>query len=115
MTEIESIVLEALKKADGAITRPHLISLVYGCQPPKPGELANDRRDRRIRQAITNLRRQGILIVSTSDGRGYRLATTEAEIQAYVNEQISRVVEIQKTVRAIKKAYGLKDQMSFYL
>jgi hypothetical protein len=107
MNELEAQVLELL--SGGPQTRLELIEAIYGLHLER-GELANSRADRRIRLAIAGLRRRGVLVVSTSDQRGYRLAESQEEVKAYVREQVARIRALHRNVSDVQRAYGLQGQ-----
>jgi allophanate hydrolase subunit 2 len=107
LTPIQTEVLKALTKHKKGASRQFLQEVVYHGQSPNY--------DRVIRKAIENLRNRGFVILSSSDQRGYRLAATENEVRHYVAEQIKKAKTLMKTARKVKKAYGLRDQLSMGL
>jgi|DewCreStandDraft_4_1066084.scaffolds.fasta_scaffold88271_2 type IV secretory pathway VirB4 component len=105
LTPIQEKVLQVLKDHEGFMqTRRQLQFLV--CRTEN-----NASNDRKIRKAIEDLRNRGYVITSTSDGRGYRLATEADEVQHYYAEQIKRARTILRTAYKVKRAYGLRDQL----
>lgn len=68
--------------------------------------------DRAVREAIERLRNAGVAVVSTSRGAGYRLATSQEEVRAFVGDMRARAVRALRTARKVARAYGLRDQLT---
>jgi hypothetical protein len=71
---------------------------------------ATQRNDRCNRYGIERLRNAGIVIVSTSRGKGYKLAETDKEVRQFVDDMQSRARKAMKTANKVRAAYGLRDQ-----
>lgn len=69
----------------------------------------NSRLDRRIRQAISNLRNAGIPIMSSSAGKGYWLAKNADEVEAFIAELESRRERMAEEIRAMRL---MKDRIN---
>lgn len=59
--------------------------------------------DRAVRQAIRELRRGGIAVVSDSQASGYWLARSAAEVEAVRQEYIARIRDQAATCRALRE------------
>lgn len=66
--------------------------------------------ERTFRQAVHDLRREGHLIISDSDGRGYRLGTRK-EAAAVAREMRSRAYDMLKT--AARMEGNLEGQIDY--
>jgi len=65
------------------------------------------RGDREIRQTIQNLRKRGVPIISRSrGGGGYKLANNLLEARPFIDENRSRINELQSVNRAIVSYFG---------
>ena len=53
----------------------------------------------------------GYVIVSNSDHSGYKLATTKAEVDAYVAERKKAAAQMIKTAMKVRKAFQQRGQM----
>lgn len=87
-------------------------SLLSGPKTRQDLCLITGQEDRVNRYAIERLRNQGIVIVSSSKGKGYRLAQTAEEVKSFVNDMESRAQKAWRTAGKVRRAYGLKDQLS---
>lgn len=104
LTPLQTGVLDLLK--DGArLTRAQLQDSLYGT-------VNNPNADRRIREAISVLRNRGHIISSSSMGLGYQLTTDPLKVRRYVFEQMRKARTLMRTAAKVRKAYGLKDQLS---
>lgn len=89
MTTVEKgfELIHVLKKFDGRVTRSTLSNCLQ----------VSDREARRVIEYINNDNTEefkDILIVSTSDEPGYKLAETEEEVMAYQREIESRIAAL---------------------
>lgn len=57
--------------------------------------------DTRLRSVIADLQMSGAPIVNMQDGRGYKLARTEDELNAYKAQETARATQILRKVRAM--------------
>lgn len=106
LTTIQRRLLDELKASNGQpVTRGTLQYALF--------DVRSSNNDRAVRKTIENLRNLGYVIVSYSDGSGYKLATTEDEVRHYVAEQVKRAKTLLRTARKVKAAYGLRDQLPF--
>ena len=105
MGTIERQVLDILNSYSGGVSRLALQGIIFKTE-------SDANADRRIRRAISSLRNRGFIIVSNSHGRGYQLTTDPAKVRHYYNEQIKRARAIMRTANHVRRAYGLKDQLS---
>ena len=60
--------------------------------------------DRRIRREIEELRHRGVRVCSHSNGKGYYIAETPAEYEAFRAEYLSRAYKILANVRRMDRA-----------
>lgn len=60
-------------------------------------------KDRTLREAITQLRAQGVPICSNSEASGYWLATNTSEIQHTISEYRSRAIKMLKIAKALER------------
>lgn len=69
--------------------------------------------DRTIRQAISDLRNQGIPVISVSDAdsKGYYLAETPAEVKHYISETRSRALKLLNTANKVAIGYFNRNQI----
>jgi hypothetical protein len=88
---LERQVLGVLMADPLGADRYQLVWQIYGVIP---SDLANDKNDRKIREAIEHLREKWP-IVSSSGGRGYKLTEDLEEIKAYAAEAESRARHLQ--------------------
>lgn len=65
--------------------------------------------DRRVREAISMLRDDGLPILSTSHGRGYWLATTMEEYDAFEREYLSRAYKQIGTAKKMRE--GMRERI----
>ena len=104
LTELQERVLKIVSKAKKPATRPSIQFAVYGTT-------TNRNNDRAIQNAIKTLRDMGYVIVSSSDHSGYKLATTKAEVDAYVAERKKAAAQMIKTAMKVRKAFQQRGQM----
>lgn len=79
------------------------LSLASKDKPFKRYRFANENyiSERLVRQNITALRKQGFRIVSSSDGGGYWIASSDKEYGRFRAEYLSRAIKIMDTVKAM--------------
>jgi len=70
--------------------------------------------DRAIRQAIHDLREQGIPIISSSDAnsKGYYLAETNEEARHYISETRSRALKLLNTSNKVAIGFFSRNQIT---
>lgn len=104
---LELQVFNILVEYEGkSVTRPDLVFKVFGKYVQK-SELANCVEDRKIRECIERLRDKDYPIHSSSGEAGYTLTTDGEAIDEYINEQRSRMNNLE---RRIKSAYRSKKR-----
>lgn len=89
-TELQAQIYEALEKAssDSPVTRRMLM-------------IRTGRSDRQVRNAISEMRQDGILIVASSRGYGYWLAQTDHDVRLLRREYSSRLKSCRKILHVI--------------
>lgn len=65
--------------------------------------------DRAIRDAIKAIRMQQIPIVSSSSQPGYSIASTQADIDAFIRENQSRIRELEAINETMRKCRAVPD------
>jgi DNA-binding IscR family transcriptional regulator len=74
--------------------------------------------DRTMRQAVSELRAQGHLIVA-DEGGGYRLATSSQDVRRYTASLRSRIIALAKVVKAMEtaavKQFGDFEQLPLWI
>lgn len=113
-TAIDEQVLAVLKQHQGMenrISRRKLIFFVYGIELGAGVNLANNRQDRNIREAIERLRTEHPILSSSGNG-GYWYAGSYEEVEGWIREQESRVREMAKRVRDLQ-AWGVRMRSTF--
>lgn len=90
-TDLQAQIYEMLEKADRSVSRNML-------------RIRTGRSDRQIRKAISEMRAAGILIVTTSSGKGYWLAQTDNDLRLLKREYQSRLITCNKILKAISTA-----------
>lgn len=104
-------VLEQHRGMDNRISRRELVFFVYGIQLGAGVNLANNRQDRNIREAIERLRTNHPILSSSGNG-GYWYAGNYEEVEGWIREQKSRVREMAKRVRDLQ-AWGVRMRSTF--
>jgi hypothetical protein len=104
---MQNTVLSVLKKSKRLVTRGELQYVVFGTSTR-----LNHNYDRAIQRIIRELRLLGFVIVSNSRSAGYRLASTDAEVNHYLAEQLKRAREIRNTALRVKRAHNQRRQMA---
>ena len=104
LTPLQSFVLAALKESKKPVRRDELQRRIYQTHN-------NRNNDRSIQTAIRALRMIGFVIVSNSEQSGYKLATTDAEVNRYVSERMKAAREMMRTARKVQKAFKARNQM----
>lgn len=105
LTPTQDEVLKIVSKAKKPMPRSKIQSAIYGTTN-------NRNNDRTIQLAIKSLRDMGYVIVSNSDHSGYKLATTQAEVDHYVAERKKAASQMVKTAMRVHKAFQMRGQMS---
>lgn len=67
--------------------------------------------DRPLRQIIRALRRSGVPIINLSNGRGYKLASSEAELERYKKQEFSRANDLIATLNAMHLEPDLQEDL----
>lgn len=67
--------------------------------------------DRSLRQLIRVLRRSGVPIINLSNGRGYKLAKTQKELDRYKSQEFSRANDLISTLNAMKLGPDLQEDL----
>lgn len=104
LTPMQEKVLKILSKARKPMPRVKLQFAIYGTTD-------NRNNDRAIQSVIHSLRRLGYVIVSNSNHSGYKLATTQAEVDQYVAEREKAAKQMIKTAMQVRKAFQQRGQM----
>ena len=81
-----------------------------GCKRYELRELTS-MQDRPLRDLIKVLRRSGMPIINMSDGRGYKLAETQAELDRFKSQEFSRANKIISTANAMHLKPDLQESM----
>lgn len=105
LTDLQEAVLKIVSKARKPIPRSRIQFMVYGTTD-------NRNNDRGVQNAIKSLRDLGYVIVSNSDHSGYKLATTQAEVDAFVAERKKAATQMIRTANRVRKAFHQRGQMS---
>jgi biotin operon repressor len=71
--------------------------------------------DRQVRDEIRQLRKAGVCICSTSDGKGYHMARSMKEVSECCAELRSRALDMLETADRMRDAYSSDGQLSFRL
>ena len=66
--------------------------------------------DRMIRRSISQLRKQGVAIISTSDSSGYFIADTEEELNHFLAENTKRAKDLLYMCKQVKEGYAKEHQ-----
>ena len=101
---LASLVLDTLEHNPKGMKRVKLVTAVTSW----PWDQTSDRR---VRKAIKRLRDLGLVILSSTQSSGYRLAGPEdtAAVQAYADQQMRAAKSRMATARKVQKAYGLRN------
>lgn len=101
-------VLGFLKDNPLGLTRARLAALVYPAAVTVSAGM-----DRNVRRAIKRLRDLGLVIISSTDKAGYRLATDDDTliVRRYALQQYKAARSRIATASKVLKAYGLKDNL----
>lgn len=105
LSPLQDNVLKIVSKAKKPMPRRAIEKTVFGT-------VGNRNNDRAIQMAIRALRDMGYVIVSNSNHSGYKLATTQAEVDHYVAERKKAAREMVKTAMRVSKAFKMRGQMS---
>lgn len=111
LPEIEKKIFDALKRHPSGVKREQLIAIVFGVQVRAGTLLNNNTRDRRIRIAISRLRKRMVPIISSSSEAGYRLDTSRAAREKMVADLVSRRNELNELILRACKFYEIPEQM----
>jgi hypothetical protein len=113
LTELARKVFDQLKAHPDGLTRFELLEHIFGpgfrYNAEKRG-LANSSEDRKIREAIEELRNNGVPVVSSSGAPGYRLDTSEEAVSAMVAEWQSRVNNLTARIRKAVTFYNIPHE-----
>lgn len=104
LTDLQADVLKIVSKARKPIPRSRIQYLIYGTT-------TNRNNDRAIQVTIKALRDMGYVIVSSSDHSGYKLATTQGEVDAFVAERKKAAEQMVKTALRVRKAFQQRGQI----
>ena len=67
--------------------------------------------DRPLRDLIRTLRRSGCPIINLSNGRGYKLAETEAELDRFKRQEFKRANDLISTLNAMQIGADMQEYM----
>ena len=113
LTELARKVFNELKDNPAGLTRFDLLEKIYGPGARYLAEkrgLANSTDDRKIREAIEELRNNGIPVVSSSGAPGYRLDDSPEAVGAMVAEWQSRVNNLTARIRKAVTFYNIPHE-----
>lgn len=102
-TALELSVLELLQNNPKGLRRDQLQKKIFK-------SVGDPNNDRRIRMAISKLRKRNYVIASSSTEPGYRLTTDREAVRHFVAEQRKRARELNATASRVERAYGLRKQ-----
>lgn len=104
-------VLDQLRDAQAGITRARLVALNY------PKGYTSQNADRHVRRAIKRLRNLGLVIVSSTDHAGYRIARRNETkiVRKFAEQQFKAAKSRMATARRVLKAYGLEGNLRMAL
>lgn len=113
LTDLARKVFYALKENPDGLTRYELIEKLVGPGARYHAEhrgLANSSHDRKIREAIEELRNCGVPVVSSSGAPGYRLDASPEAVSAMVAEWQSRVNNLTARIRKAVTFYNIPHE-----
>ena len=109
-------ILENHRGKDARIGRVEMVKAVFGVDLPSGVNLANNRKDRQIREAIERLRQRHIILSSSGEG-GYWLPASLAEVEEYTGEIVSRARKLEEQARKLEQmavaAFGSQMGLGF--
>lgn len=104
----KTTVMNILKANPHGVTRRELCFQIYGIWTPD--------HDRRVRNAIHELRNSGAIIVSScNNGRGYRLSEEKSDVKEYVKTRWAAIRTEAATLKKVAAAHDLLGQMELTL
>ena len=117
---LDRAVLRCLEKREGAILsiqKDEMIGMLH--QIGYGNKLKYSTFERQVRQCVTDLRKRGYLICSSSGDTGYYLAANRAEYDEFVTREYEgRIKDMQETVAAMdneaKVRWGTGLQMGLF-
>lgn len=69
--------------------------------------------DRQVRELISQKRKEGEFIISSTQGKGYYLPETRAEVERFIMQQKSYIKNLQKGITKAEKALKIiPDQIT---
>jgi len=89
-----------------AITRWQLVRDVFGVDVPQHLQNDDNKEDRFIREAVSRLRRNGLLICDLGNGAGRYIAANEAEFWELYQYYAKPLKVRAETLRAMKRSAG---------
>lgn len=104
MPDLERKIFDLIRTNPEGLTRCDLIEKIYGVGFRRNAErlgLNKSSEDRKIREAIAQLRNNGIPVISSSGASGYRLDANVQAVSAMVSEWESRVNKLQERIRKV--------------
>lgn len=113
LTDLAKKVFSELKAHPDGLTRYELLEKIYGAGARYIAEkrgLANSTDDRKIREAIEDLRNNGVPVVSSSGAPGYRLDASPEAVGAMVAEWQSRVNNLTARIRKAVTFYNIPHE-----
>lgn len=113
LTELARRVFYVLKENPQGLTRYELLEKLVGPGARYNAEkrgLSNSTDDRKIREAIEELRNSGIPVVSSSGAPGYRLDASPEAVGAMVAEWQSRVNNLTARIRKAVTFYNIPHE-----
>lgn len=66
-------------------------------------QLKTGKPERQFRKEVEALRKQGVRVVTSHEKKGYWIAKTDEEYIAFRNQQMSRVVSMLETLKAMDR------------
>lgn len=115
LTELARKVFSELRANHDGLTRYELLEKIYGPGARYLAEkrgLANSTEDRKIREAIEELRNNGVPVVSSSGAPGYRLDASPEAVGAMVAEWQSRVNNLTARISKAVRFYNIPHEFN---
>jgi hypothetical protein len=104
LTRLERQVFELLRDNPDGLDRYQLVGKIYGYIPLS---LTGNTDDRKIRKAISAMRKRLYPIVSTSRKPGYRLDVSREAAEKMLAELDSRIRHMQEQAEAVRKFWKI--------
>jgi len=109
--ELALQILSILLDSPTGVTRARLVAVCF------PTGFTNITSDRNVRRAIKRLRDMGLVILSSPDKAGYRIAGSDETklVRAYALREYKAALSRIATTSKVLRAYGLKDNLRMSL